>query len=222
MSHVAELPDERFPFRFYIHDPWFMNSPWLDRYGREPWDLFQPLSIGRIDGKGRVSMANSVAMLSVDDTWGRMPDQVPREVIPLRCDTAVSGDVTIENRMPGDCYQGASPAATAHILPQFACGGLVEVPAENAASKPCAWAVRDGVRRVAALRRTLENGAEIGFVRAILPSAAEVKPGRGFDYGSRTEIYPTPRLMRDLLAEFGWKMRSGIPENAGTGSAAVS
>ena len=331
MSHVAELPDERFPFRFYIHDPWFMNSPWLDRYGREPWDLFQPLSIGRIDGEGRVSMANSVAMLSVDDTWGRMPDQVPREVIPLlydafdngpdrpgplvwvypfdeyselvrgadprpdvvftedmfigecvqegvplntvvstgnfrrlmadrsccldssvlvvpvsaadganmdalehflgnggkvlfygalqgaserlrsllqlRCDTAVSGDVTIENRMPGDCYQGGAPAATAHILPQFSCGGLVEIPAENAASKPYAWAVRDGVRRVAALRRTLENGAVVGFVRAILPSAAEVDAFRGFNYGNRTEIYPTPRLMRDLLAEFGWKIR---------------
>lgn len=86
MSHVAELPDERFPFRFYIHDPWFMNSPWLDRYGREPWDLFQPLSISRITAEGKTEIPNSVSLLSVDDTWGRMPEQVPMEVIPLLSD----------------------------------------------------------------------------------------------------------------------------------------
>lgn len=91
MSHVAELPDERFPFRFYTHDPWFMNSPWLDRYGREPWDIFQPLSIGRIDHKGNTSMANSISFLSVDDTWGRLPDQVPREVIPHLYDAFDNG-----------------------------------------------------------------------------------------------------------------------------------
>ncbi len=84
MSHVAELPVGRgFPFRFYIHDPWFMNSPWLDRYGREPWDLFAPLSVARLREDGSVQTPDSVAFLSVDDTLGRMPDEVPREVIPL-------------------------------------------------------------------------------------------------------------------------------------------
>ena len=86
MSHVAELPDHRFPFRFYIHDPWFMNSPWLDRYGREPWDLFQPLSVSRITAEGKTEIANSISLLSVDDTFGRMPEQVPMEVIPLLMD----------------------------------------------------------------------------------------------------------------------------------------
>lgn len=330
MSHVAELPDDRFPFRFYTHDPWFMNSPWFDRYGREPWDLFQPLSIGRIDGEGRVSMANSVSLLSVDDTWGRLPDQVPREVIPLLYDAfdngpdrsgplvwiypfdeyselvrganskpdivftedmflgecvqagvplntvistgnfrrltasgdrsldasilvvpvsaadgenmdaleqflrnggkilfygtlqgaserlrsllqlkdggAVSGEVVVDSLMEHDgCEEGPLPAV-AHIHPQYACGGLVEVPVENAQINVRAYAVRNGERRVAALRRTLENGAEVGFVRAILPSAAKIEPGRHFDYGRPAEIYPTPRLMRNLLAEFGWKI----------------
>jgi hypothetical protein len=83
MSHIAELPNERIPFRFYIHDPWFCNSPWLDRYGREAWDIFQPLSVGRMDEKGKVSIANSVALLTVDNTWGELPDQIPSEVIPL-------------------------------------------------------------------------------------------------------------------------------------------
>ena len=49
MSHVAELPKGRgFPFRFYPHDPWFLNSPWLDRYAREPWDIYAPLSVSRV------------------------------------------------------------------------------------------------------------------------------------------------------------------------------
>ena len=83
MSHVAELPKGRgFPFRFYIHDPWFLNSPWLDRYGREPWDIFAPLSICRIREDGSVQTPDSVALLSVDDTLGRMPETVPREVTP--------------------------------------------------------------------------------------------------------------------------------------------
>jgi len=82
MSHIAELPDNRFPYRFYAHDPWFMNSPWLDRYGREPWDIYQPLSICRINENGEAQTPNSVAILTVDDTRGQMPDQVPDEVIP--------------------------------------------------------------------------------------------------------------------------------------------
>ncbi len=82
MSHVAELPGDYFPYRFYTHDPWFLNSPWLDRYGRSPWDIYQPLSICRIDENGRAQTPNSIALLTVDDTYGNMPTQVPDEVIP--------------------------------------------------------------------------------------------------------------------------------------------
>ena len=87
MSHVAELPDDRFPFRFYAHDPWFSNSPWLDRYGREAWDLYLPLSVGRIDENGKTAAANSVAIITVDDSDGNMPRKVPLEVIPRICES---------------------------------------------------------------------------------------------------------------------------------------
>ena len=83
MSHIAELPADTVPFRFYAHDPWFLNSPWLDRFGREPWDLFQPMSISRIADDGSVQIANSLAILSADDSYGNMPDQVPRELSPI-------------------------------------------------------------------------------------------------------------------------------------------
>ena len=52
MSHIAELPGDGFPFRFYTHDPWWMNSPWIDRYQRMPHDLYMPLSVGRLNEKG--------------------------------------------------------------------------------------------------------------------------------------------------------------------------
>lgn len=83
MSHVAELPVGRgFPFRFYIHDPWFLNSPWDDRYAREPWDIYAPLSVARMKEDGSVQTPDGIALLSVDDTLGRMPEKVPREVVP--------------------------------------------------------------------------------------------------------------------------------------------
>ena len=83
MSRVAELPDGRgFPFRYYLHDPWWLNSPWLDRYGREPHDIYLPLSLGRINERGQVETPESVALLTIDDSFGRMPDKCPNEVIP--------------------------------------------------------------------------------------------------------------------------------------------
>ena len=80
MSHIAELPGEGFPFRFYTHDPWWMNSPWIDRYQRFPHDLYMPLSVGRLNGKGAVETPSTIAFLSVDDSKGEMPAQVPADV----------------------------------------------------------------------------------------------------------------------------------------------
>jgi hypothetical protein len=82
MSHVAEIPGDSFPFRFYTHDPWFLNSPWLDRYCREAHDIFLPLAVTRLKADGTVGGPTAVEFLTVDDSWGKMPDRVPNEVIP--------------------------------------------------------------------------------------------------------------------------------------------
>lgn len=82
MSHIAQIPGKRFPFRFYTHDPWFLNSPWLDRYQREPHDIYLPLSVSRVAADGTVHVPTALEFLTVDDSYGRMPDQVPNEVIP--------------------------------------------------------------------------------------------------------------------------------------------
>ena len=82
MSHIAEIPATTFPFRFYTHDPWWLNSPWLDRYGREPHDIYLPLSVSRLDAEGRVCTPTALEFLTCDDSYGHMPDRVPNEVIP--------------------------------------------------------------------------------------------------------------------------------------------
>lgn len=83
LSHIAELPgDAGYPFRFYLHDPWWINSPWLDRYGREPHDLYLPLSVSRITAQGSVETAGSIDFLTIDNSYGEMPVQCPNEVIP--------------------------------------------------------------------------------------------------------------------------------------------
>ena len=81
MSHIARVPEDGYPFRYYVHDPWWLNSPWLDRYGREPHDIYLPLSVSRVDDAGQVKTATAVELLSIDDSYGRMPDKCPLEVI---------------------------------------------------------------------------------------------------------------------------------------------
>ncbi len=120
MSHLAEAPEGGFPYRFYVHDPWFRNSPWLDRYGREPWDIYLPLSIGRADGSGKIATPSSVSILSVDDSDGNMPDQVPLEVIPhlLRAlDTAPDRLAPLLWVYPFEEYDGAVAGAGADARP---------------------------------------------------------------------------------------------------------
>ncbi|GAA4442225.1 hypothetical protein GCM10023091_28620 [Ravibacter arvi] len=82
MSRMAELPDNRYLFRYYTHDPWWLNSPWLDRYGREPHDIYLPMSVCRIDKNGNIGLPTHLNFLTIDDTHGNMPTQVPDEVTP--------------------------------------------------------------------------------------------------------------------------------------------
>lgn len=80
MSHIARHPGDTFRFRFYIHDPWWKNSPYLDRYERNPHDIFLPSSVSRLRANGQVEIANDIAFLSIDDSDGLMPLSVPNEV----------------------------------------------------------------------------------------------------------------------------------------------
>lgn len=80
MSHIAETSGRGYRFRYYIHDPWWLNSPWLDRYQRQPYDIFLPLSVSRIQANGAVEPPCDLSFLTCDDSHGCLPPQVPVEV----------------------------------------------------------------------------------------------------------------------------------------------
>ena len=80
MSHIARLPRAGYRFRYYIHDPWWLNSPWLDRYQRQPFDIFLPLAVSRLLEDGKVDPPSDLAFLTVDDSHGQIPANVPIEV----------------------------------------------------------------------------------------------------------------------------------------------
>ncbi len=83
LSHIAHLPPgEQFPFRFYTHDPWWLNSPWFDRYGREPHDIYLPLALARVNSEAKITRPSFIEFLTIDNSYGEMPDQCPDEVIP--------------------------------------------------------------------------------------------------------------------------------------------
>ena len=85
MGHLTrncELPGEDFMFRFYLHDPWWDNSPWYDRYNMSPHDIYLPMSLSRIDESGKTKGASIMNILSIDNSFGEMPDNCVYETIP--------------------------------------------------------------------------------------------------------------------------------------------
>lgn len=83
LSRMTELPDDqKYLFRYYIHDPWWMNSPWFDRYERQPHDIYLPLACVRINQEGKIGKPTHWNFLSIDNSLGEMPEQCPQEVIP--------------------------------------------------------------------------------------------------------------------------------------------
>ena len=82
MSRIAEIPDNGFMFRYYIHDPWWANSPWYDRYNSNPHDIYLPMSIARIDKDGKMQSPNKMNVLTIDNSFGDMPDACVYEPLP--------------------------------------------------------------------------------------------------------------------------------------------
>lgn len=82
MSRIAKVPAEEYLYRFYVHDIWWMNSPWYDRYNSLPHDIYLPLSIARIDEEGQVNRPTHMNILSIDNSFGNMPESCVNEPLP--------------------------------------------------------------------------------------------------------------------------------------------
>jgi hypothetical protein len=82
MSRIAELPGDEYLFRYYIHDPWWVNSPWYDRYEGQPHDIYLPLATARIDENGNMNKSTHFNALTIDNSYGDMPDSCVTEPLP--------------------------------------------------------------------------------------------------------------------------------------------
>ncbi|QJU55112.1 hypothetical protein SCB71_18870 [Herbiconiux sp. KACC 21604] len=80
LSRIAEVPSDGFLFRFYVNDPWFWQNPWWDFYNREPFDIYLPLNVSRLDSRGVVRTASDVQFLSIDTEGGGLDARAGREV----------------------------------------------------------------------------------------------------------------------------------------------
>lgn len=82
MTRNCELPGENYMFRYYLHDCWWVNSPWYDRYGGKPQDIYLPMALSRIDESGKAQPADVFNIFTLDNTYGNMPDLCVQEALP--------------------------------------------------------------------------------------------------------------------------------------------
>lgn len=82
MTRICDLPGDKFLFRYYVHDPWWINSPWYDRYGGKPHDIYLPMAVSRIDAEGNARSAELLNILTVGNSFGDMPDACVNEPLP--------------------------------------------------------------------------------------------------------------------------------------------
>ena len=82
MTRICNLPGKDFLFRYYLNDPWWMNSPWYDRYDGCASDIYLPMSIARIDESGNVQSASRFNVFTLDNSRGDMPEQIVNEMLP--------------------------------------------------------------------------------------------------------------------------------------------
>lgn len=82
LTRNCMLPGVDYMFRYYLHDIWWMKSPWYDSYEGNPHDIYIPLALSRVDEKGVVQNPTMLNLLSIDNSMGDMPDICVNEVIP--------------------------------------------------------------------------------------------------------------------------------------------
>jgi len=200
MSHIAVLPGTSFPFRLYTHDPWWMNSPWIDRYEGLPHDIYLPSAVSRLDSDGKVSTPDSLLLLTVDDSHGDLPERVPNEVVPelLRCRASAPDE-------PGPFLWVYPFDEYHHRLDRAADGDLQCVFFGD-------WFIRGAINRGAPINTVVSTAAFADLLRtdrsrlagsvAIIPTAVEdpsfydlllswmEEGGRVLLYGSATSLPP--------------------------------
>ncbi len=226
MSRVCELPSDAFPFRYYLHDPWWINSPWYDRYDGAPSDIYLPMAISRIDGEGKVKTANTLNILSVDNSYGEMPAACINEPLPhlLKAEKdAPDAPAPIVWVYPMREY---STATAPSLLSEMYHGDRLIEKAINASFPLCCAVSTDNF---------LKTNASL-YADSILLSPAPMSEalkekllatGRGVIFYGSEEALTTlpetertkklffteePTALRECLSSFGYDIRFSLPE----------
>jgi hypothetical protein len=82
LSRISQTSGRTFPFRFYFSDSWFAPVPWTDYYNREPFDIYCPMSAGRLDARGRMETPTDLLMMPINTGFGELLPTPAAEAIP--------------------------------------------------------------------------------------------------------------------------------------------
>lgn len=82
LSRISATPTRAILYRYYINDSWFAVVPWYDYYAREPFDVYCPLSCGRMTETGAVETPTDLSIMTVNTGYGEMPTTQADEVTP--------------------------------------------------------------------------------------------------------------------------------------------
>jgi hypothetical protein len=72
MSRMSWTPADRVLFRFYMNDSWFLSRPWWDYYNREPFDIYCPMSVSRVNADGSVLTPTDLSLMTVNTGLGAL------------------------------------------------------------------------------------------------------------------------------------------------------
>ena len=234
MTRICELPSDGFMFRYYIHDPWWLNSPWYDRYNGCAHDIYLPMAVSRIDGEGKVQSAETLNILTVDNSYGNMPDNCVNEPLPhlLKAEKDIADDI--------------APLVWVYPMREFTTAHSEEALYEMYfGDKYISEAINNGfpLNCVVSTDIFLKTSLDL-YKKSILISPIpqtqevrqrlidfEIKGGRVIYYGSKkaaqnsgitenfVDFSSCPSAIREKLAEFGYSIKferksNGVKPNA--------
>lgn len=79
LSRICKLPGDDYMFRYYVHDPWWANTPWIHRYDSLPHDIYLPMSVCRLNERAEPQNPTHINILTIDNSFGEMPSWVAHE-----------------------------------------------------------------------------------------------------------------------------------------------
>lgn len=82
LSRISQTSGRSFPFRFYFSDSWFAPVPWTDYYNREPFDIYCPMSAGRLNARGQMETPTDLLMMPINTGFGELLPTAAAEAIP--------------------------------------------------------------------------------------------------------------------------------------------